>query len=182
LILAAFLGSLQAGRAEGLYPPLELRWQFEAPGGFYAAPTVVDGKVYAGALDHCVYALDAATGEERWTFPMGDRLGSGLTVANGRVYAGSYDHRLYALEAATGRLRWQFTAAGIVDSIPLVANGMVYVKLPDDTVYALEAATGKERWRYVPEQPAGEPDKLSNWSPLALAGGRLLFGSNDAWG
>lgn len=259
-ILAALLGSLMAVQAAGLYPPLELQWQFEAPGGFYAAPTVADGKVYAGALDRCIYALDAATGkliwrfetgdrvysgvavagrmayaassdktlyaldattgdlkwkkdldgilyatpvvvgglvflgtgetgtlyaldaatgEERWTFSMGDRLGSGLTVANGRVYAGSYDHHLYALEAATGRLRWQFVAAGIVDSIPLVADGVVYVKLPDDTVYALDEATGKERWRYVPEQPAGEPDKLSNWSPLALAGGRLLFGSND---
>lgn len=157
-----------------------LRWEVNL-GDVVYAPPVVAGELLIVGLGKLgeIRALDRASGAERWRHPMADRMGSAMALADGRLYLGSYDHYLYALDATDGRLLWQFVTKGIVDSAPLVADGLVYIKLPDDTVYAIDAVRGRERWRYVPARPAGPADELSNWSRLALAEGRLLFGSRD---
>ena len=49
--------------------------------------------------DNYVYALDAATGNERWRFETGREVNSSPTVADGTVFVGSFDNRVYALDA-----------------------------------------------------------------------------------
>src|SRR5947207_2285217 len=44
------------------------RWRFDTGDGVYSSPAVVGGVVYVGSDDRNVYALDAATGQERWRF------------------------------------------------------------------------------------------------------------------
>src|SRR5215217_3695911 len=56
-------GSVQAIGPQG--SPTEL-WRFQAAGGIASTPAVVDGVVYVGCDCDTLYALDAATGEERW--------------------------------------------------------------------------------------------------------------------
>lgn len=148
-------------------------------GTIYATPALADRLVLVGTGDTgIVYALDADTLEERWTFPLGKRMGSGLAVQRGVAYIGSYDGHLYAVELPSGRLRWQYVADQIIDSQPLATDEAIYIKLPDDRVIALHPATGKPLWEKagVEREVTGEP---SNWSPLARAGGLLLFGSPD---
>jgi len=155
-----------------LYPPLEVSWQFAAQGGFYAAPTVVDGTLYAGALNHFVYALDAATGELIWRFETGDQVYAGVAVAGGMAYAASADKTLYALDAATGKLKWKKELDGVLYATPVVAEGLVFLGTGETgTLYALDAATGEERWTF----PMG--DRLG--SGLAVANGRVYAGSYD---
>jgi outer membrane protein assembly factor BamB len=156
------------------------RWQRTLDGLIYATPAL-DGSVLVCATGESgtVYGLEAASGAVRWTFKMGARAGSGLAVAGPLVYVGSFDHKVYCLQAADGQPLWQFETEGIVDSAPLATGGKVYVKLPSDTVYALDAATGHKLWAYHPAQAPIDPTKISNWSPLTIAHGLLLFGSVD---
>ena len=57
----------------------------------HSSPTVANGIVYVGSLDHNVYALNAKTGTKIWNYTTGDLVYSSPTVANGIVYVGSHD-------------------------------------------------------------------------------------------
>lgn len=80
------------------------RWSFAVQGtgapefGIHGAPLEdADGKLFFGAQDDRVYALDAA-GRLLWTFSTGGDVDAPLTVGPGGVlYVGSDDGRLYAL-------------------------------------------------------------------------------------
>src|SRR5262245_4194001 len=61
--------------------PVEL-WRAQAGGACNPSPSVVAGVVYAPCLDGVVYALDAATGEERWRYTASAPPGE-VTVADG---------------------------------------------------------------------------------------------------
>src|SRR3954468_10100000 len=54
----------QAGITAAQVPALKLKWAFGFPDAIsaYAQPTVVGGRVFVGAMNGTVYALDAKTG------------------------------------------------------------------------------------------------------------------------
>jgi eukaryotic-like serine/threonine-protein kinase len=128
-----------------------------------SGPTVADGKVYVGAQDGYLYALDATRSgaHQFWRAETGaaaaNRLGqsdiyvdSRPTVDGGVIYAGSRDMNVYAIDAETGARRWSFATKGqISHSSPAVAGGLVYIGSEDKSLYALDAATGKQRWTYA---------------------------------
>ena len=132
----------------GVERPPSLLWRFQTGGWVDSSPAVVDGVVYIGSQGNHVYALDAATGEERWRFQTGGWVDSSPAVVEGVVYIGSEDNHVYSLHAATGEERWRFETRGWVESSPAVVEGVVYVGSNDSYVYALDAATGEERWRF----------------------------------
>jgi len=85
--------------------------------GMEATPLVVDGTLYTTGSWSRVYAIDAATGEERWTYDPKvpgakgrnaccDVVNRGVALWKGRVYVGTIDGRLIALDAATGAPIW----------------------------------------------------------------------------
>jgi outer membrane protein assembly factor BamB len=150
-------------------------WRFETGVSFSWGLVVVDGVVYMGSGDNYVYALDAATGQERWGFETGDDVEFAPTVVDGTIYVGSDDNCVYALDAATGQERWRFQTGGPVQSSPAVADREVYVGSGDNYVYALDAATGQERWRFETGYE-GADVRLS--SP-AVADGVVYIGSGD---
>ena len=84
-----------------------LLWRFETGDNVFSSPAVVDGVIYVGSFGGNVYALDAATGDERWRFETGDWVVSSPAVVDGVVYVGSLDSYVYALDAATGDERWR---------------------------------------------------------------------------
>ena len=60
--------------------------------GFYASPSVHNGKIFIGGVDRKMYALDEATGDTIWTFstspsssPEGKGIDNTAAVAGGRV-------------------------------------------------------------------------------------------------
>lgn len=86
-----------------------------------SSPAVADGKVYFGAENAFVYALDAATGALVWKTQLGDpdlgfEIWSSPAVNGGVVYVGVASHnsapcvvgRVVALDGATGSEVWSF--------------------------------------------------------------------------
>lgn len=130
------------------------RWRVNVADGATSA-TVVGDTVFVESWDTNVYALDAATGEERWRYNALTAPPGEMHVYKGTVYIPSRDTTLYAVNAATGEERWRFdeiTAGG--PGIPAIANDAVYVTTPgaqtaaENSVYALDAVTGEVRWRF----------------------------------
>ena len=123
---------------------------------YTSSPAVVAGRVYFGAGDGNVYAIDAKTGLLQWKFATGDVVHASPAVAGGVVYIGSYDGNLYAIDADSGQQRWMFKGGQDpaihnqvgFQSSPAVVDGTVYVGCRDAHVYALDAITGRKKWDY----------------------------------
>ncbi len=129
---------------------------------------VANGLVYFGSsADDKVYALDAATGQERWSFFTGAPVRFAPVVSGDRVFVASDDGRLYCLSAAEGELLWKMRGGPRDDQLfgnerlisrwplrsgVLVEDGTVYFAAgmwPSEGVYvyAVRAADGQIIWK-----------------------------------
>ncbi|HKZ73757.1 MAG TPA: PQQ-binding-like beta-propeller repeat protein, partial [Steroidobacteraceae bacterium] len=94
----------------------------------YASAAVErDGRVYVGARDGSVHALDAETGGPLWRFATGDLVMATPAVRGELVLVGSFDKHVYALDARTGALRWKRHMQGVVPADIVVADGRALV-------------------------------------------------------
>jgi polyvinyl alcohol dehydrogenase (cytochrome) len=89
-------GELTAGGAWTALDPTTgaILWQTADPqwAADYAAPTVANGVVYVGSLEHTrdqMFALDAASGDILWRFAAGGSVAAHPSVVDGMVYWGS---------------------------------------------------------------------------------------------
>jgi outer membrane protein assembly factor BamB len=121
-----------------------------------ATPTIADQTVFVVGR-HGVYAVDAATGEERWRVDtMHNRYAfpTPPAVVGKTVYVGAGDGALHALDAATGIDRWESLPdlANYVASEPrFFSDVIVFATQFGGGIVALDAATGELRWNYPPD-------------------------------
>jgi outer membrane protein assembly factor BamB len=86
-------------------------WKINIPGRL-SQPVVANGRLFLSAVDqHCVYALDAATGKELWTFVAGARVDSAPTIYGDLALFGCTDGWVYCLRASDGALVWKLLAS-----------------------------------------------------------------------
>ncbi|MDE0263143.1 MAG: pyrroloquinoline quinone-dependent dehydrogenase [Bryobacterales bacterium] len=133
---------------------LQVAWTYDTGDDFNRSemqcnPIVVDGLLYATSPRMRIFALDAASGEERWSFeptidgqhPGGKHRNRGLMYwsdgDDARVYA-AMKHALFALDAKTGKPVPEFGGEGWIDlrehlgrdpetlSVGLTTPGVVY--------------------------------------------------------
>ena len=150
LILAAAnngdLIAFEAGDTGGT-----IAWRFHAGSDIYGPPAfdAAHGRIYFGASDRQLYALDAR-GLFLWCFAAGDNIATQPAIINDLVIFGSEDHFIYAVDAHSGALRWQKSTNGAVVSSPaLDTSGHTLVIGSDDgTVYALDPASGTQHWSF----------------------------------
>ena len=133
--------------AEGGEPTI--LWSRDVGAPIRDTAAVYNGRVYFGAYDGRVHALDAATGNPVWSFLTGGGIAAAPVVDNGVVYIGSTDGIFYALDAATGTLRWTYNAgAPILTSAALSTDGQtVYFGAENLYACALRTSDGQLRWR-----------------------------------
>ena len=111
-------------------------------------------RVYFGAYDTHVYALDLHTGKQIWRASSQPRIGrtgtfyANAAVAYGRVYIGATDGKMYSFGATTGKLRWSNGTGDFIYSSAAVWRGNVLVGSYDGYFYSFDAATGDIRWRF----------------------------------
>jgi outer membrane protein assembly factor BamB len=131
-------------------------------------PVATGGMVYFGSsADHKVYALDAATGQERWSFLTEGPVRLAPAVWKDRVLFGSDDGTLYCLDRETGKTVWTRTAGPRDERLigngrmisrwairggVAVRDGIAYFgagNWPEEGVYirAVEVASGRTVWR-----------------------------------
>jgi len=150
---AAYRGSLRRDgvfKTHGVESLKGVRWKVDLGGPVKGSPVVVNGIVYIGGSEG-LYALDAATGQEKWKVAVRGGVDSSACVApstgSGQavVYFGGNDGRLYAADAASGEVKWKAPLGSPVTESPSVAYGVVFLQKED--VIGFDAETGKEAWR-----------------------------------
>jgi polyvinyl alcohol dehydrogenase (cytochrome) len=154
-------------------PRLELKWAFGVPGAvmMFAQPTVAAGRVFIGAQNGHVYALDQKSGCYYWDYRASGVVRTAITVADigGRIVALFGDRRghAYCVDAATGETIWKVTpddeAGTLITGAPVLFENRLYVPITNadgggagdpayecckgrGAVVALDAATGAVIW------------------------------------
>jgi outer membrane protein assembly factor BamB/tRNA A-37 threonylcarbamoyl transferase component Bud32 len=146
-------------------------WAFECEDEVRSTPCVAEGKVFVGAYDNNLYAIDVETGEFRWKYATDGGVASSPTTWNDRVIFGSLDERLYSLFASSGQRAWVFRTHGRIYSSPRAAYGHVFLGSDDGIFYAINAMSGREAWRV-------DIGSRIRSSPL-VSEDLLYFGSDD---
>ena len=124
-------------------------WTFHTGNRLWNQPLLTDGKLYQGALDHKLYAIDAATGKELWRFE-----GATAPIAvvpalqNGVLYFGAFDSNFYAVNAADGKLKWKTTVDGWVWTNATINQETIYFGDVRGKLYALDLASGQRKWYF----------------------------------
>ncbi|MFS2004230.1 PQQ-binding-like beta-propeller repeat protein [Duganella sp. CT11-25] len=160
-----------------------------------ASPVAAGGRVYVGAEDGNLHAVDQASRRLLWIYHCQGGIGSTPALADGVLYFLSRDGLLHAVAAADGKPLWQFRTGGegrfaglglygaplaagpapdpwdLYLSSPLVEGGKVYAGSSDGNVYALDALSGKPLWAF-------KTGGVVHSSP-ALAGKNIVIGSWD---
>ncbi|KRG63853.1 lipoprotein [Stenotrophomonas humi] len=151
--------------------------------GLRQAPMVVDGRVYAAAVEGGVHALDLQTGKEVWEYKPAKekkkpklRLSGGPGVGEGLVVVGTLDGQVIALDASNGTEKWKSRVPGEVIAAPAIAQGLVFVRSNDGRTTALDAATGEQRWFNAQELPSLT---VRGNAPVVAGPGVLFIGNDD---
>jgi outer membrane protein assembly factor BamB len=162
------------------------QWSVDAESFILPAPFYIDGVVYFGASDGCVYAVDVETKRLKSNWPPRDDKGEFVCqteeaiwatplVVDGRVYVAAMDHYVYTFDAETGNLIWKSQVGGAMAAPPTLAleDDILYVGAFDGQAYALEAESGK--------LVEGFGFQASNWiwSRTLAHGGQLYVTSLD---
>lgn len=173
----------------------KLAGRFDAHAAIHASPAAAQGRVFVGAENGNLYALDAKTHALQWLYHARGGIASTPAVADGIVYFLDRAGDVHALKAADGAPLWTFRTQGeavfaahgmfglprdgqpvpdpwdLYLSSPLVHDGKVYVGSSDGHLYALDAKDGKLAW-------AWRTGGMVHSSP-ALAGNNVVVGSWD---
>jgi hypothetical protein len=154
-------------------------WRRRLPGGDLTAPVCAKGRVFVGASDGTVRALDAANGKILWQVSSHAAVLHPPAYWNGRVIFGSCDGVLYCVDASDGRVLGRTELApekrfvNIMDQlmsawplgggVVLSEDGIAYTAAgstaADGAVAAaVDVATGRLRWRQAYTLDRREPE------------------------
>ena len=143
-------------------------WRRRLPGGDLTAPVCAKGRVFVGATDGTVWALDVVSGKILWHFSSRAAVLHPPAYWNGRVVFGSCDGALYCVDASNGELLGTVELApehrfvNIMDrlmsawplggGVVLGDNGTAYTAAGSTAadgavVVAVDVVTGRLRWR-----------------------------------
>jgi outer membrane protein assembly factor BamB len=145
--------------------PFKIEWKFSSrdPEYFHvnpkSAPTCDSERVYFGADNGHMWALNQSDGSVAWThkvlFGAGKkRIFSSPALHDGTLFFGAYDGNFYALDAETGQQKWINFEADWIGSSPCIAPDLdlVYVGLEfglwrkKGGIAAFDMKTGEKKW------------------------------------
>jgi outer membrane protein assembly factor BamB len=143
----------------------KVNWQFRTLGGllgerkydfadyFYSTPVLYQNKLFFGAGDGRVYAVNPSNGKLIWSYQANDIVHTTPAFSDDKVFVGSFDGHLYALNTNDGSLLWKFKSVGHryfpkgeMMGSPVVANNLVLIGSRDYNLYALDVNQGYCHW------------------------------------
>jgi outer membrane protein assembly factor BamB len=138
-------------------------WSFATGNRLWNSPLLADGKLYQGAFDHKLYAIDAATGKEVWRFEGASApIAAPPTLKDGVLYFGAFDSNFYAVNAADGKLKWKTAVDGWVWTPATLSTSAVFFGDVHGKLYALDPASGQRQWTYETRDSIKAQPVLSN--------------------
>lgn len=166
-------GKLFVSTAKGLYAldadTGTLLWVYPTEMPLGNSPTIVNGVVYVGGMDHKLHAINAATGDGLWTFEAKAGFDTNPLVVNNRVYLGSRDGTFYAIYSndspvGKGTVAWEYETEGPVhfSAATDADHRYIYFASNDSHAYALDALTGALIWKSAKLPSAG----FHSWWPV----------------
>src|ERR1700733_103153 len=196
-----FQPAAQAGLSGADVAQLKLRWAFGIPNVriVRSQPAEFRGRVFVGANDGTLYALDASTGCSIWATTASKPVRSGIAIGKAgdadAAFAGDAGGNIYALDFATGKLLWAVRPDdhpnATITGTPAYFDGRLYVPISSGeegarrrpeyecctfrgSVVALDAATGKRIWQsyMATDAPAAvgkTKDGLHIFAPSGMA-------------
>lgn len=153
----------------------DLVWSYAATQSIWASPVSDGERVYFGALDRTIYALDAMRGELIWQQPVSSAIVSSPVIGpDGTLFVTSLDGSVFALDAETGVFLWEepFQAEGQIWASPVLVGEVVYVADAEGTIYVLDPVSGVE------SEPRLEAGSAILGAPL-LVDQTLAFGLEE---
>ncbi|HXO87490.1 MAG TPA: PQQ-binding-like beta-propeller repeat protein [Candidatus Acidoferrales bacterium] len=169
-----FQSAAQAGLSAADVAQLQLKWAFGIPNVkiVRSQPAVYRGRVFVGANDGTLYALDAATACIIWATTASRPVRSGIAIGKASdadaVFFGDAGGDVFALDFATGKPLWAARPEdhpnATITGTPTYFEGRLYVPVSSGeegarrraeyecctfrgSVVALDAATGKKIWQ-----------------------------------
>lgn len=125
-------------------------------------PALDETKIYFGARDGSLTALDQLSGHVIWRFCARSLTKSGgifstPVIHDGKVYVGAGDKNVYCLDARTGKRIWVSLEADWKGSTLSIdpTSGSIFVVLETGiirktrAVYALDVRSGITKWKYT---------------------------------
>lgn len=178
--VGSLLTELRSDKTPSPSTPFDIHWKFESDKPVYyhvlpkSAPVLDDDRMYFGADNGTLWALNQSDGSIAWQFKTlfgagQKRIFSSPAVQDNTVYFGAYDGNFYALDAVTGKKRWVYMDADWIGSSPKVAPdlGLVFIGLEfglwnkQGGIAALDSTTGEKKWwREVPTYVHSSPAYL----------------------
>lgn len=129
----------------------QLLWTFQAGDMIESTAAVVDGRVYIGALDGTLYAIDAQTGKQEWTYQTLSQIKASPAIYDSVIYFGDSDGIFHAVDINTQETKWQFTSEGeIISSANVVGNYVLFGSY-DGFLYCLNRENGDLVWKFETE-------------------------------
>lgn len=141
-------GTSSFGTPTAVLTEISPLWRFASEDEIRSTPAVHDGRVYVGAYDHNLYAVDAETGEFLWKYPTDGGIASSPCVYEGAIFVGSSDRILYSIDEGTGSIRWTCPTDGKVWSSPKAAFGHVFFGSDDRYLHAVNVQSGRTAWKF----------------------------------
>lgn len=176
--LQMFVGTTLGWSLSNPAQPPTLAWNRTSQLNVHAGYTCYgDGKVFIGASDGFLRAIDAVTGQEIWKTGITSMMMYGFSYYEGKVIFGGLDNNMVAWDADNGTLLWTYNPGGYYGqwaSAVAVGNGLAYEHNQDTYVYAINVTNGHLVWRQK-----GPGIAYSN--KLSLAGDKLYVqqGENE---
>jgi outer membrane protein assembly factor BamB len=130
-------------------------WVEQTGSVIYGGVQVDDARLYVGAEDGTLRAIDKVTGKVDWTFDAGAAIASNAAVGDMRVYFHTRDGVIHAIDKAGGGELWTFATEGERQwdywdyylSTPAIDDRQIYVGSGDHHVYGLDKRSGHLRWK-----------------------------------
>jgi outer membrane protein assembly factor BamB len=124
-------------------------WEFNTETALYAAPNVHEGVMLLAAESGQLFALDAATGEQKWEpFTIDQPLRCWPTVVAGRVLVAGCDGRLHLVDVATGKGVESIDIGGPADGMPAVIGDRVFFCTASGVFHAMTIKPLESLWQF----------------------------------
>lgn len=161
-----------------------------------SAGFVNNGRIYIGASNGKVYALDVESGEVKNEFNTDDNspVRSSPLVKDGNLYFGDWEGIVYSYSLESNRLNWKKktyrqdkpygTFGGIVSEFTTF-DGLLFFGARNHVFNVLELSTGEKDWTYIDPRKGwiiGDPVIFKDTLYVTGSDNFSVFAFNPAWG